>query len=280
MNLRCVLKAVSNARATDNPPSLRASVKVPLPPPPRACPRCGNRKIWILKDGRRRCARCRYDWRPGRWPLRLTAAKWQAIVRWFVRGAPSAAIALETRLDRKRVLRALTVIRTAIAREGPRPGTARRSIERRARARPAPLVIGLRSFDGRGVWAEVVPEPDAVVLRSVTQRRPVALDRSGLSRYAAVVYRGRFYRLRPRGAAPFGPIESFWGYLRQRLRSKGGIRPARLHLYLSEYSWRYNSRRLDPEQQRQELLRLLRQQPAGGGNVTLAARPGGTGRAE
>src|SRR5438093_10374864 len=89
---------------------------------PRArCPRCGNPRSWTLSGGRRRCARCRFDWRPGRLPLRLTAHAWKELLSWFVRGAPSAQIARETRLDRKRVLRALTSVRQAIMRTAPRP---------------------------------------------------------------------------------------------------------------------------------------------------------------
>ena len=87
---------------------------------PRArCPRCGNPRSWILRNGRRRCARCRFDWRPGRLPLRLTPQQWRELLRWFVRGAPSAQIADETRLNRKRVLRALTSVRRAILRSCP-----------------------------------------------------------------------------------------------------------------------------------------------------------------
>src|SRR5262245_566273 len=83
------------------------------------CPRCGSERSWLLKGGRRRCVRCRFDWTPGRLPLRRTATQWRAVLRWFARGGPSAQIAHETRLDRKRVLRALTVVRQAMLRSTP-----------------------------------------------------------------------------------------------------------------------------------------------------------------
>ena len=83
--------------------------------------------------------------------------------------------------------------------------------------------------------------------------------------YGAVVYRGRFNRLVRSGTreAPvrFGELEAFWAYLRQQLRAKGGIRPKRLGLYLAEYAWRYNHRRLSRAEQFRELVTLLRRAP-------------------
>src|SRR5689334_2949250 len=87
--------------------------KVPLVAPHTTvaddrCPHCGSLKSWRLKDGRRRCARCRRDWRPERLPLRLSAREWKEVLRWFLRDATGAEVARQTGLDRKRVLRALT----------------------------------------------------------------------------------------------------------------------------------------------------------------------------
>ena len=39
-------------------------------------------------------------------------------------------------------------------------------------------------------------------------------------------------------------LEGFWGYLKRMLAAKGGIRRERLPLYLAEYVWRYNHRKL------------------------------------
>jgi len=42
----------------------------------------------------------------------------------------------------------------------------------------------------------------------------------------------------------FNGLEGFWGYLKRMLAAKGGIRRERLPLYLAEYVWRYNYRKL------------------------------------
>lgn len=39
-------------------------------------------------------------------------------------------------------------------------------------------------------------------------------------------------------------LEGFWGYLKKKLAAKGGIRRERLLLYLGEYVWRFNNRKL------------------------------------
>jgi len=188
-------------------------------------------------------------------------------------------IADETGLERKRVLRALTVVRRAMARGGP-PGTkeivtkSARIAERLpagmgrtagSRARASPPVIGLYAAQGEGVWAEVVPDAEAGQFRQAVRarRRPDGIERSELSRYAALVYRGRFYRLGDRASGRFGELEAFWAYVRHQLSGRGGIRRSRLGLYLAEYSWRYNRRRFTPAKQLRDLVGLLRREPSG-----------------
>jgi len=248
------------------------------------CPRCGSFKSWILKRGGRRCANCRFDWRPERWPLRLTAREWRRLLQWFVRGAPSAAIAREAHLDRKRVLRALAVVRQRIAEEAP-PGVRHAQetheiehppAEAAAETMPATppvwpppkrpsrrsAVLGLYADQGM-VWADVVPAHEAEALRSQLRRPPHHVVPNGSSRYAALVYRGRLHRVGPAAptdvaAQPFGLVASFWSYLQRQLRTKGGIRLERLDLYLAEWAWRYNHRRLSAPEQLRELLILTR----------------------
>ena len=53
------------------------------------------------------------------------------------------------------------------------------------------------------------------------------------------------------------PIFYFWGYLKQNWAGKGGRRRERLPFYLSEYVWQTNQRQLKPEQQIDNLLKLL-----------------------
>jgi hypothetical protein len=213
-------------------------------------------------------------------PLRLTTPQWRLVLRWFVRGMSSAQIARETRLDRKRILRALLVVRKRMSELAPSDLTlaherdedetldATQTDPTLTRTRMPVLAI----YESQGqFWGEVVSERGAArIARAVRERGPERLELPpGNGPYSAVVYRRRLYRLSESGeggsSTPFGQIEAFWSYLQRQLRSKGGIRRSRLNLYLAEYAWRYNHRKLSPDAQVRELMLLVRA-PRGVGN--------------
>lgn len=83
------------------------------------CSRCGCPKLYSVRRGKRKCSACGYEWTPGRLPLYLSRSEWTKILHWFLRGLPAAAIAQETGLERKRVLRALTYVRIALQQDIP-----------------------------------------------------------------------------------------------------------------------------------------------------------------
>jgi len=256
------------------------------------CPRCGSREYWICSRDRRRCAGCRYDWGPGRLPLRLRAADWRAVLGWFARGLSGQAIATETGLDRKRVHRALLVVRQAMAQDVPPVfsgvvevdetylGGRRRNQRRlqravpvkRGRGTPKTPVFGILCRGGQ-VWAQLVPDLHARTLLPLIRRR-VAVGSTVCSDtlrvYTGVAAKGYVHRLvdhtqgqyvGPAGAHING-LEGFWGYLKRQLAAKGGIRRARLPLYVAEYVWRYNHRGDSRAAQVTRLLRLLRAAPS------------------
>jgi transposase len=231
------------------------------------CPRCGARRSWLLRDGRRRCARCRLDWRPGRLPLRLSRTEWRVLISWFVRGAPSAQIATETGLERKRVLRALAILREAMLRASPggrrgmEPESDLRRPEPRATRRPTrQTILGIYLVDG-AAGADLLTNEDLEDISRMLRTGgtgELTVPRT-LEEYAAVVIRGRLHRLPRPGLAraPFGQIDAFWAYLQRHLRTKGGIRTSRLNLYLAEYAWRYNHRRRTASEQVALLMKLV-----------------------
>jgi hypothetical protein len=216
-----------------------------------------------LKDGRRRCTRCRFDWKPERLPLRLNEKEWRQLLQWFVRGLTGRQIAQETAIERKRVLRALTLVRAAMAGQVFVPVAGAPSDVPRQ-----PPVLGLSiSEDGQAV-ADVLSDADAEAVREAVASDANLAELAAIRRlpYGAFVFRGRFIRVgpspEPGTTSAFGMLESFWAYLQRRLRSKGGIRRERLGLYLAEYTWRYNRRALSMDDQVQELLVLLRRSPS------------------
>lgn len=255
------------------------------------CPQCGSRQYWMCSRNRRRCAGCRADWVPGRLPLRLVAAEWQAVVRWFLLGLSAQRIGQQTGLERRRVLRALRQVRRAMARDVPPVfgGTVevdetylggRRRNERRpqralprkhGRGTPKTPVFGILCRGG-AVWAQVVPDLEAATLLPLIRRRvhPGSIVCSDTLRtYTGIAAKGYVHRLVDhtqgtyvdRTGTHINGLEGFWGYLKRQLAAKGGIRRDRLPLYLAEYVWRYNHRHDSLLHQRRRLVTLLRIQP-------------------
>lgn len=255
------------------------------------CPRCGHKKCYAIRRAKHRCAGCRYEWGAERLPLRLTARQWAAVLRWFLLGLSSARIATQTGLERRRILRALTRVRQAMARDLPPVfsgvievdetylGGRRRNL--RAPQRRGPVkdgrgtakapVFGILCRGGH-VWAQLVPDVQAATLLPLLRARvrPGSIVCSDTWRsYTGIAAKGYVHRLvdHTQGAyvsrrgTHINGLEGFWGYLKRHLAAKGGIRRERLPLYLAEYVWRYNHRRQSGLPQRRRLLRLLRQEP-------------------
>ena len=259
------------------------------------CPRCTYTRTWIVRRAKCRCARCRYEWQP-RLPLRLARHQWRALLRCHAQGLSAQAIALETQLHRQRVLRALTMLREAMC--GEVPPVFRGTVEidetyvggrwRNRRNRPP----GRTSPQGRGttlktpvfgilcrggqVWAQVVPDCSRPTLHALIRRRiqrGTTVWSDMFTSYTGIATKGYVHRLVQHSPGSYGRgerhingLEGFWGYLKRRLAAKGGIRRDRLPLYLAEYVWRYNHRRLSIDQQTTQLMHLLE---------TSAQTPGG-----
>ena len=251
-----------------------------------SCPRCQHGTSWSVRRGKQRCAACRYEWRPEALPLRLTRAEWRRLLRWFVLGHSAEVIAQEAELERRRVLRALSLVRQAMAQEVPPAfsgvvevdetyvGGAWRNKRRGARAlgtkrgrgTTKQAVFGILCRGGE-VWAEVVPNVEAKTLLLLLHQRvelgsTVCSDT--FSSYTGVAAGGYVHRLvdhsqtfSDRRGGHVNGLEGFWGYLKRRLAAKGGIRRERLPLYLAEYVWCYNHRRLSGPEQARILLKLL-----------------------
>jgi len=68
--------------------------------------------------------------------------------------------------------------------------------------------------------------------------------------YTGIAARGYVHRLVNQGEKqysdgkenPINDLEGFWGFLKRKLASNGGITKQKLPQYLAEYVWRYNHR--------------------------------------
>jgi len=252
-----------------------------------SCPKCEAKKVYLLSNRKRKCSRCKYEFTPHRLPLYLTRDQWREIIRWFLLELSSQNISLRTGFERRRVLRALTIIRTSLTKDIPEifSGTVevdetylggqwknkRRSVRdqgsKRGRGTTKQPVFGILCRNGT-VWAEVVDDVGAETLQPLISKKVTAgsiICSDTWKAYTGIASRGYIHRLVNHGEKQYSDgkgnhingLEGFWGYLKRKLVSKGGIRREKLPLYLGEYVWRYNHRNENDNVKVKHIIKLL-----------------------
>jgi transposase len=199
----------------------------------------------------------------------------------------SNSIANQTGFEQRRVVRALTKIRLAMVTDIPEifSGTVevdetylggqwknkRKTIRdkgtKRGRGTKKQPVFGILCRNGT-VWAEVVNDVEANTLQPLISQKVSTgsvVCSDTWKAYTGIAARGYVHRLINHGERQYSDekgdhingLEEFWGYLKRKLASKGGIRRERLHLYLGEYVWRYNHRSDSERIKIRRLIQLL-----------------------
>lgn len=254
------------------------------------CPKCRSKKVYLLGNKKRRCSACQYEFTPHRLPLRLTRDQWKNILNWFLLEQSSQNISIRTSLERRRVIRALTVVRRALTKDVPEifSGTVevdetylggqwknkRKTIRdmgtKRGRGTKKQPVFGILCRNGT-VWAEVVDDVEAGTLQPLISKK-VSIGSIVCSdtwkAYTGIAARGYVHRLVNHGERQYSDgkgnhingLEGFWGFLKRKLVSKGGIRKEKLPLYLGEYVWRYNHRNDSDKDKIKRIIKLLEQE--------------------
>jgi transposase len=235
-----------------------------------ACSKCNSKKLYNLQSGKKRCARCRYEFIPHKLPLTFLRDEWKEIIHLFFMEQSSNSISEQTGFEQRRVLRALTKIRLVMTKEipeifcgtvevdetylGGRWKNKRKTIrdERTKRGTRKQPVFGILRRDGT-VWDEVVDDVETDTLQPLISQKVSAgsvVCSDTWKAYTGIAARRYVHRLVNHGERQstdgkgnhINGLEGFWGYLKRKLASKGGIRKEKLHLFLGEYVWRYNHR--------------------------------------
>ena len=210
-------------------------------------------------------------------------------------GLSSNRIAEQTGINKPRILRSLAFVRQAMTRDVPEVFSGivevdetnmggkwvnkRKRIRdkgtKRGRGTSKQPVFGIYARKGI-VWAEIVDDVEAATLLPLIRRqvRKGSIVCSDTFRsYTGVATQGYVHRMAEHGKGEYSDLkgthinglEGFWGYLKRQLAAKGGIRRERLGLYLAEYVWRYNHRKLPVSEQVKKLTHLLRKRRIIGG---------------
>jgi transposase len=220
----------------------------------RFCVRCQSTKIYRLADKRYRCARCGYTFHDftRRWigELNLTARQWLWIIKLFELEIPPSQLAKEIGVSYPTALKAIYLIRRAIA-----EASGDDHDEKLAGATPDRRAVGRggRAFGlserGRGI--HIVPVEDLSV-ETVLREQPRFVKQG------PIIFTGRFreydalvlWRVRlPSGARPLSGgkltldgLDAFWNFARSRLGKFRRSSDQDLYYFLKELAFRYEHR--------------------------------------
>lgn len=211
---------------------------------------------------------------------------WSKVIATFLRDRTGVRVAEVTRLERHVIHRMLTKIREVMYRDEPeifsgtveidetyvggqwrnKPWSVRKFGTKRGHGTSKQAIFGILNRNTKQVKAYLIPNlqkktmlpivKNAVTLGSIiyTDGYTVYTPLKQWYKHHIVDHVGGEY---VRGKIHTNGIESFWGYLKRRLKITGGIRPHRFHLFVAEEVWRFNHRSLNLKLQTQRILNLL-----------------------
>ena len=257
------------------------------------CRKCGEKKFWRIRRGKLRCQNCLYEFKPKLYGINLTRYQWKALLKWFLRCQSANVVSEETGLSKYKVLKALNLVRRRMVRDIPEifEGIVevdetylggQKKNKRKSQLRKDKGAYGKESKRGFGttkqpvfgilarngkVYAELVNNTEANDLIPIITRRVKSGTRicsDTWRAYTGLATKGYVHRTvehqkkeYTKGKNHINGLEGFWGYLKRQLSSRGGIRREKLPLYLAEYVWRYNNRKLTIKKQVEKLLNLV-----------------------
>ena len=233
----------------------------------RFCIRCNNYQIYRIAGKRFRCKRCGYTFHDftGRWInyLQISCRQWLWIIKLFELELSARKIAEQVDLSYPTVLKALTVIRTAILANSPDHHLLNGEIEldesyfggrrkgKRGRGALSKVpVFGILERDGI-VKVEVVKDVTANTLLDLTiktVRRGSIVYTDKFRSYDALMCCGyRHLKIDHKkrfssGKVYINGLEGFWSYAKERLIKHHGVSKEKFPLYLKEMEFRYNNR--------------------------------------
>jgi transposase len=237
----------------------------------RHCPRCNQRKHYRLKDGRRRCSRCKYTFHDfsGRWinSGRLTAVQWLSLIRYFTEELSALKAAGGMGLSYNTVLNAFNILRYAIlAHAGDAVDFFCRKTghvkccyggkwtcdNRHCLIEDVP-VFGIVEEGGR-VRIDIVPDitPGAMIRSNVKNlRRGSIVYTDRFMDYDSLLYYGYHHAMvksddhYPLDYVYINRVKGFWTWARDRFIKYFGVSSLNFPLYIKELEFRYNHRDKD-----------------------------------
>lgn len=252
------------------------------------CKRCQNIKFYNIRRGKKRCENCGYEFKKRLGKLGLSKEKWKKVIFWFLLGQPIRGIEKQTGISHYSVSKAVKVLRAIMVKDIPgvfsgtvevdetylggqkknkRKDQLKKEVEsKRGFGTAKQPVFGILTRQGK-VFAKLVDDTEARDLLPIITKRVKTGSRvcSDTWRgYTGLAAKGYVHRTVEHGKKEYvrgknhiNGLEGFWGYLKRKLAAKGGVKRKYLSLFLGEYVWRYNYRKLGVKLQTNRLFKKV-----------------------
>lgn len=260
--------------------------------PKLLCPQCGASHLWIIRRNGRKCSICRHEWTPAHWivpGIHMSEREWKKFLSCFLRYKTRQGIRLHFPHAHTVLLKMSTVVRHVMSDDLPdhfsgvvevdetyiagtwynKRWAIRKQGTKRGRGTTKQPVFGIFERERSVVRIWVVPNVLKRTLMPIIKKhiaRGSTIYSDGYQLYQETVHEGYLHDFvdhhqneYARGEVSTNAMEGFWGLLKRRLRSTGGIRRERLSLYAAEEAWRYNHRTRSESAQIQKLLQLVKE---------------------
>ncbi len=234
------------------------------------CPKCSGLRFWKTSDNRLKCKNCRHIFTLKPNPLNIPNEILNEVISEFLLEHSTNIILERVNISKYKLLKVLTLLRILMLRDIP---DALRGIMKlgkdylggrldfKSDNKIKHPIIGILCKEEK-VYAKILSNIKAqdlkLFLKAQEKKESISYSEEW-QKYIGLAFRGRFYRVVPPENKKYriDALETFWGYLKRKLSAKGGIRKEKLPLYLGEYAWRYNHRKLPFREKEKRLLSLI-----------------------
>ena len=253
------------------------------------CPKCKGRNFWQTSDGRLKCHQCNKLFTPKENHFNITNKALRQIISEFTLEHSTNTILDRVDISKYKLLKILTLLRKEMTKDVPNVFSGIVEVDetylggqwknkrlkikktnkqsKKGRGTTKQPAFGILCRNGQ-VWAELVSRVEASDLQPKIEKqveRGSTVCSDTWRGYTGIAQRGYVHRLVKHSENEYSDkqgnhingLEGFWGYLKRKLSAKGGIREERLHLYLGEYVWRYNHRKLSFKERENLLFKLI-----------------------
>jgi len=259
------------------------------------CRRCGETKTWKLKSGKLRCSSCKTTFSPRIAGICVSKQILKQVISEFILEHSTDVILERVNISKYKLLKVLTFFRIAMAKDTAETFTgiveadetylggqmknrrlkekAKLEVLKRGRKKLSghatikQAVFGILCRNGK-VWATLIADTEADDLQPLIENQVVkgsTVCSDTWRGYTGIAAKGYVHRLVKHSEGEYSDgkgnhingLEGFWGYLKRKLAAKGGIRKEKLPLFLAEYVWRYNYRKLSIQERENRLYDLI-----------------------